>query len=82
MMKLKVRALGEGMHPSEVVVGVTTRSGLECLSVSRRALKDGSLDIGYPITVDQQLYLVELPRETQTGMWRVWVNEDQVIHSY
>ena len=46
MMKIKVKEVGDGMHPSEVVVGVKTRSGIECLSVSRMAIEDGSLSIG------------------------------------
>jgi hypothetical protein len=82
MMKIKVKEVGDGMHPSEVVVGVKTSSGIECLAVSRMAIEDGSLSIGYPITADNEHYLVELPRETLTGTWRVWVDKDQVIPSF
>lgn len=79
MMKVKVQEVGKGLHPSEVVVGVRTNSGLERLVVNKRAIEGGALDIGYPINEDtNNNYLVELPRETQAGSWRVWVPKDQV----
>ena len=79
MMKVKVQEVGNGLHPSEVVVGVRTSSGVERLVVSRRAVEGGTMDIGYPINQDQDNnYLVELPRETQSGSWRVWISKDQV----
>ena len=79
MMKVKVQEIGKALHPNEVVVGVMTSSGLERLVVHKRAIEGGTLDIGYPINVDQNdNYLVELPIETQAGSWRVWVGKDQV----
>jgi hypothetical protein len=76
-MKIKVAEIGEGIHPSEVVVSVKTVDGTENLVVSRRSLKAGSLDIGYPIRTNEDTYLIELPRETLRGQWRVWVKSDQ-----
>jgi len=36
------------------------------------------LEIGYPVGRDEENYLVELPRETSRGFWRVWVAKDKV----
>ena len=75
MQRLKVRTIGEGQHPSEAIVELTTAEGLtEELIVDKRAIEDDSVKIGYPISRrDGDQFLVELPRETLTGLWRVWV---------
>jgi hypothetical protein len=78
-MLLKVREEGQGLHPNEVVVSVQTKDGAERLVVHKRALCAGALEIGYPILVDDDQYLVELPRETMRGLWRVWVKKSAVV---
>lgn len=77
-MKIKVTEVSEGIHPSEVVVSVNTIDGAENLVVSRRSLRSGSLDIGFPIRREDNTYLIELPRETLSGSWRVWVKTDEI----
>jgi hypothetical protein len=78
-MRLKVTEEGEGIHPNEVVVSVLTKDGLERLVVHRRSLEGGGLEIGYPILAENDQYLVELPRETMRGLWRVWVAKSSLI---
>ena len=77
-MRVKIENQSPGLHPSEVVVGVKTTEGVECLVVHQRSIADNSLEIGYPISNETNHYLIELPRETQSGAWRVWVAEDLV----
>jgi len=79
-MRLKVKHIGEGLHPSEVVVEVNTLSGPQRMFVDRRAVddKDWSLAVGAPLRRDDTSLLVELPRETMSGSWRVWVPENTV----
>ena len=77
-MRVKVKEVGRGSHPSEVMVSVTTTNGEERLVVHRRSLMDDSLEIGYPINQESDSYLVELPRETLRGEWRVWVPGEAV----
>ncbi len=77
-MRVKIDNEAPGLHPSEVVVGLETADGFERLVVHPRSIKKNSLDIGYPISDAQNQYLIELPRETQSGAWRVWVNKDLV----
>jgi hypothetical protein len=58
---------------------VDTTDGPERLVVDRRSVKNESLEVGYPIVRADDRLLVERPRETSTGSWRVWVPEDKVI---
>lgn len=79
MMKVKVAEVGAGVHPSEVVVAVRTVDGTENVVVSRRSLKADRIEVGYPIRQEDDMYLIELPRETLSGSWRVWVHSDQIV---
>jgi hypothetical protein len=35
--------------------------------------------VGWPVSKQGDLALVELPRETHTGAWRVWVRRDELL---
>ena len=79
-MRVKIERLGEGQHPSEVFVAVKTVNGeKESLIVDKRSVDNDSLDIGYPVGGDDQRYLIELPRETTSGQWRIWVDRNEVM---
>lgn len=78
-MKVKVAEVGEGVHPSEVIVSVRTLEGTENLVIAKRSFHSGGIDVGFPIREDDGKYLVELPRETLSGSWRVWINADEVV---
>ena len=78
-MRLKVKEEGQGLHPNEVVVSIATKDGAERLVVHKRALSASALEIGYPILAENDEYLVELPRETMRGLWRVWVKKSAVM---
>jgi hypothetical protein len=77
-MKLKAQKIREGLHPSEVIVSIATVSGDERLVVPKRSFEDSTLEIGYPISNENDKYLVELPQETNSGAWRVWVSKELV----
>jgi hypothetical protein len=80
MYRVKVRTVGDGQHPSEAVVSVNTADGKqEELIVDRRSLERGGwLRVGYPLRSQAGQFLIELPRETMRGSWRVWVREKEV----
>jgi hypothetical protein len=78
-MRVRVRQIGKAIHPSEVVVEVQTARGDERLAVDRESIQENSLSIGWPISKRKTQYLVELPRETMSGTWRVWVKQDQIL---
>lgn len=80
-MRVKVKEEGDGIHPNEVVVSIPTREGPERLVVHRRSVHDSALEIGYPISEEGAYYLVELPRETMRGLWRVWVAKSSLRDS-
>jgi hypothetical protein len=81
MMRVKVQRLREGLHPSEVIVAVTTADGSrEELVVDRRSLRNDTLRVGYPVAGDDQNHLlIELPRETFRGTNRIWVSGDSLV---
>jgi hypothetical protein len=79
MYRVKVRTVGAGQHPSEAVVAVTTAEGeQEELIIDKRAIEGGSLRVGYPLKSRDEQFLIELPRETMRGSWRVWVRKNQL----
>lgn len=78
-MRLKVERVGQGLHPSELVVSVQTREGAEELVIDPRSLRGDTLGIGWPVGTEGSFRLVELPRPTSRGARRVWVNKDELI---
>ena len=80
MARIRVRKVGKGLHPSEVIVAVATADGgEENLVVDLRSLENETLSVGYPIGQESGRVLVELPRETLRGLWRVWVSPDMIV---
>jgi hypothetical protein len=79
MMLLKIKRLGEGLHPSETFVSVETRNGPEQLAVDAKSLRNGTLLIGWPVGKDGGFLLVELPRPTASGARRVWVRKEELV---
>lgn len=76
-MRVKVQEIGAALHPSEVVVQVKTVKGVENLTVDKRSISASSLSVGSPIARSEDKHsLIELPRETMSGAWRVWVADD------
>jgi hypothetical protein len=79
MMLLKIKRLGEGLHPSETYVSIETKNGSEEMAVDTQSLRNGTLPIGWPVGKENDFLLVELPRPTVRGTRRVWVKKDQLI---
>jgi len=79
MCKVKVDNIREGLMPSEKVVRIPSATGgFEELSVSARQVQHDAIEAA-EICRDEGNVLVELPRETAAGRWRVWVHEDRVM---
>jgi hypothetical protein len=77
-MRVKIEEVGKGLHPSEVVVQIATVEGPERLVVDRSSIDDGSIDVENPVGRCNGHYLIELPRETIRGAWRVWIAKDMI----
>lgn len=81
MTRLRVSVVRQGLHPSERVVSIETSDGsTEYLTISGNSLKDDTIDIGYPVGKSNGAYLVELPRETENGAWRIWIDGKLLVH--
>lgn len=76
-MRLTITSIREGLHPKEMVVAIKTTEGTQRLVVSRSTIDHDEIEVGL-IRLDGSRALIELPRETQTGEWRVWVSSDQL----
>ena len=78
-MFVKCTVLAEGPGPSEMVVSIKTVDGHdEQVLLSRRSIIDDYIRVGAVLDRDGGNVLVELPRETSSGRWRVWVSEANV----
>lgn len=79
MMRLKVKQLGEGLHPSEMFVSVETKDGPQDLVVDPHSIYSSTLRVGWPVARKGAFLLVELPRPTSLGSRRVWVSKKELI---
>jgi hypothetical protein len=80
-MRVRVEKVSDGMRPHEVIVKIETVEGPQELVVDERSrsLRNNTIEIGYPIAHHDNLRLIELPTETASGTWRVWVDESSLI---
>lgn len=68
----------DGLMPSEKIVQLENADGdIEEVSVSARNISDGRL-LAFEIGRDNDNVLVELPRESTSGRWRIWVKQAAV----
>lgn len=81
-MLVRFLKIAEGPGPSEMLVGVLTVNGLrEEVVISKRQAEDGRIDVGSPLIEEGDRCLVELPRESMSGRWRLWVPRSEVDSS-
>jgi hypothetical protein len=68
----------DGLIPGEKVVSIQRADGrLEEVTVSVRNMNGNRLEAS-EIGRNESRVLVELPRESASGRWRVWVKESSV----
>lgn len=79
-MRLRVTRLAEGPGPGEVVVEVTTMTGAtEQVIVHVTGMVGDTIDVGYPLASNEDQRLIELPRESESGKWRLWVPQSAMV---
>ncbi len=76
-MRIKITAREQGSIPSEAVVTIETMRGPEEVIVHSTQATTDSVEAGFIGEKDNQV-LVELPRETLSGRWRVWIPKSAV----
>lgn len=82
-MRLIARKIGVGWHPNQVLVAIQTADGEdEFVSVDAKSWDGETLRVSR--IVDQRedsALLVELPREAESGAWRIWIEDTQLKQS-
>ena len=76
MCKVRV-AVEQAIMPKERLAIIKTTNGRAEVIVSERSL-DGDLLKAKVVTEEPNSFLIELPRETSSGAWRVWVPREEV----
>jgi hypothetical protein len=79
LMRVRVRPVGTGSRPQDVVVELNTAIGPQRMVVENKALQADSLSVGYPLRRDDGFVLVALPRATDTGSFRAWIPAGDVL---
>lgn len=72
---LRCSILGHGPGPSETIVEIRTADGRVEVVVDDSLVQDGELLIRRVLERRRNKSLVELPRESSNGRWRVWVDD-------
>lgn len=81
-MLIKCTKIADGPGPSEATVSIKTVDGTpEEVILAQRLLKSDAMDVGAPLNVNPGQYLIELPRESASGRWRVWIPESEVVNA-
>jgi hypothetical protein len=79
-MRLKVKKVEEGMHPSQVSVAIDAQDGRHFLVLNKASVDNSeTIDVGNPVGIKDGYRLIELPEETDGGSWRVWVPEKSLV---
>lgn len=69
-----------GLIPTERIAGVMNASGeVEEVLVSERSIRDkGMVAFAIQMRRADGAVLIELPRETSSGKWRIWVKKSTI----
>jgi len=75
MIKVSTNSVEDGLMPTERIARFEVAGGqIEEVSVSVRDISPDNRLIASEIGRQGERVLVELPRESASGRWRVWVN--------
>ena len=78
-MRLKVTKIEDGLNPSQISVSVIARDGVHYLVLSKTSIDaSNTIDVANPVARRDRDVLVELPTETDSGTWRLWVDKDSL----
>jgi hypothetical protein len=72
-MRIKFNNRRDGPIPSETVVTIPTVSGTEDVIVHQSQVDASTVEVGFIREKEDGSLLIELPRETMSGRWRVSV---------
>lgn len=70
--------VSDGLMPDEKIAQIETADGKsEVVAVSKKNIQNNRL-MAFEIGRSEGKVLVELPRESTTGRWRIWVKESAI----
>lgn len=78
-MRIRFESATQGPHPEEIFAIIKTLAGPQEVTVGSSTRSAGYIDVGNPVARQNGFYLVELPSETSSGAWRVWVDDSVVL---
>lgn len=79
MCKVRCEVVMNGPGPNEQIVKIREASGFyEEVVATIGAVTNGFLETSHILGRDAEKVLVELPRESASGKWRLWVSERDI----
>jgi len=78
MSRVKARVV-RGAIGSERVAYITTAEGVRAEVLLSAAQTGSDHVLAAELARDNNNVLIELPQETSSGDWRVWVNKNQIL---
>lgn len=77
-MRVRIKRIMEGPGPSEAVVAIKTASNREEeVVVQNNQIADNSIQV-WSVGEKDNSVLVELPQESASGNWRLWIDRQEV----
>ena len=78
-MRINCKLLMDGPGPSDAIVSIrTVNDHEEEVVVYKGLLHNGFLEVGPVLHRGEGRALIELPRESTSGQWRIWVPEAEL----
>lgn len=77
-MKVKLKNIEPAANSNQKVVEIDTTVGSAFLMVDTSQIVDNHLEVGGPVGIEPNRFLIELPQETFNGDWRVWISKSQL----
>jgi hypothetical protein len=79
VIKVSTSSVLDGLVPAEKVARIEMAGGgIEEVSVSEKDISPDNKLLASFIGKDGERVLVELPRESASGRWRIWVNANAI----
>ncbi|MGB2866675.1 MAG: hypothetical protein WBC05_25315 [Sedimentisphaerales bacterium] len=78
MNRVKARIV-RGANKSERIAYITTAEGIRAEVLLSAAQTGSNHILAAEVARDNNNVLIELPQETSSGYWRVWVNKNQIL---
>ena len=75
IMRLRCSVVGHGPGPSETIIEIKTSDGRVEVVVDDSLIHDDQLVVRRVLERRKNKSLIELPRESSSGRWRVWVDD-------